>query len=60
MFVLCFQFFANSITVGVVLGFVKLGWDEQGGTVWDRWDSMGQSILSRWFAFIFQGLRGCR
>ena len=35
MFVLCFQFFANSITVGVVLGFVKLGWDEQG-------DSMGQ------------------
>ena len=38
MFVLCFQFFANSITVGVVWGFVKLGWGEQG----DRWDSMGQ------------------
>lgn len=46
MFVLCFQFFANSSTVGVVWVFVKLGWNEQG-------DSMGQSILSRWFAFIF-------
>lgn len=35
MFVLCFQFFANSNTVGVVWVFVKLGWNEQG-------DSMGQ------------------
>ena len=54
-----FYFCADFIMVGVVLGFVNLGWASSGMRLWDRWDSMGQYRLSRWFAFIFQGLGEC-
>ena len=37
-----FSFFVNSITVGVVWGFVKLGWGRAGGQYGTVWDSMGQ------------------